>query len=70
MRDERLQRLLGSAHRDFGCDAGFEVIERYAEMRLRKENVAVAFPEIAAHLENCTACREDVEGLLAVLRQT
>ena len=70
MSDERLRRLLGNARRDLGCDAGFEVLDRYAEAQLRGENVAQTFPEIVAHLENCTACREDVEGLLAALRKT
>ena len=70
MTDERLRRLLGNARRDLGCDAGFEALDRYAEARLRGNDVEEAFPEIVAHLENCAACREDVEGLLAALRQT
>ncbi len=70
MSDERLRKLLGNARRDLGCDAGFEVIERYAEALLRGEDVEESFPEIVAHLENCATCREDVEGLLAALRQT
>jgi hypothetical protein len=70
MSDERLRRLLGNARRDLGCDAGFDVLDRYAEAQLRGNDVARAFPEIVAHVENCAACREDVEGLLAVLRQT
>ena len=70
MSSERLQRLLGSGRRDLGCDAGFEVLDRYAEARLRGDDVEQAFPEIVTHLENCAACREDVEGLLAALRQT
>ncbi len=70
MSDKRLRKLLGNARRDLGCEAGFEVVHRYAEALLRGENVEQAFPEIVAHRENCTACREDVEGLLAALRQT
>ena len=70
MSDERLRRLLGNARRDLGCDAGFDVLDRYAEAQLRGDDVARAFPEIVAHLENCAACREDVEGLLAALRPT
>jgi hypothetical protein len=68
MSDERLQRLLGNALSDPGCDDAFEVAHRYAEALLRGENVAEAFPEVVVHLENCTACREDLEGLLAALR--
>jgi hypothetical protein len=70
MSHEPLRRLLGNARRDLGCDAGFDVLDRYAEARLRGDDVAQSFPEIVAHLEDCPACREDVEGLLAALRQT
>jgi len=70
MSNERLRTLLGNARRDLGCEAAFEVMGRYAEALLRGENVEQAFPEVVAHLENCTACREDVEALLAALRQT
>jgi hypothetical protein len=69
MSDERLRRLLGNTHRDPGCDEGFEVMDQYVEALLRGENVDQTFPEVFAHLENCVACREDVEGLLAILRR-
>lgn len=69
MSDERLRKLLGNARRDLGCDAGFEVIHRYAEALLCGDNVEQMFPEVVAHLENCTACREDVDGLLAAIRR-
>ncbi len=70
MSNERPRRLLGNARRDSGCDAGFAVMDRYVEAALRGENVERVFPEVVAHLENCTACREDVEGLLAAIRHT
>ncbi len=70
MSDERLRRLLGNARRDLGCDAGFAVMDQYAEALVRGENVEQAFPGLVDHLENCPACCEDVEGLLAALRQT
>ena len=70
MNDERLRRLLGNARRDLDCDVGFKVLDQYADARLRGDDVELEFPEIVAHLENCTACREDVEGLLAAFRQT
>ena len=70
MSDERLRRLLGNARRDLGCEAAFEVMDRYAEALLHGEDVEQAFPEVVSHLENCAACREDVEGLLAALRRT
>jgi hypothetical protein len=31
--------------------------------------VSDRFAEFLTHMHNCTACREDMEGLLAMLRQ-
>jgi hypothetical protein len=69
MKDDLRHRVLGSPSRDSGCEAGFEVLDQYAEALLRGEDVSRLFPEIAAHVTGCHACREDTEGLIAWLRQ-
>lgn len=67
---EALQiRLMGSGSRDAGCEAGFEVLDQYAEAVVRGADVARLFPEVVAHLASCAACREDTEGLVSILRQ-
>ena len=68
MSDELLNRLLGRGERDPGCEACFEVLDQYAEAVLRGEDAARLFPQVAAHLAGCPACREDTEGMLAALR--
>ena len=68
MSDDLRNRLLGSGHRDAGCDAGFEVLDQFAEAVLRGEDVARLFPGVVAHLVGCVACKEDTEGLIASLR--
>ncbi|HEX6307463.1 MAG TPA: hypothetical protein VFZ69_04705 [Longimicrobiales bacterium] len=62
-----LDVLLGRPGRDPGCEAAFEQLDRYCEAVLRGADAASEFPEVALHLRNCIACREDTEGLLAVL---
>ena len=64
-----LEKLLGSADRDPGCDAGLDVIDVYCEAVVRGAPIADRFTEFLTHLSNCTACREDTESLLAVLRE-
>jgi hypothetical protein len=59
--------LLGAKAPDPGCEACFEVLDRYAEALLAGRQVEELFPEVVAHLESCVACREDTEGLLAAL---
>ena len=68
MTDDRLRGWLGNAHRDPGCEAGFRVLDQYVDALLRGEDVRTGFPDVIAHLENCAACREDTEGLIAALR--
>ncbi len=63
-----LKGLLGTDSPDPGCEVCFEVLDQYTEAVLRGEDVASRFPEIVTHLEQCDACREDTEGLLAALR--
>jgi len=68
MKDDLRAQLLGSGHRDSGCEAGFEALAQFVEAVMRAEDVARLFPDVVAHLAGCAACREDTEGLLAVLR--
>jgi hypothetical protein len=69
MTDDPLERLLGRADRDPGCEAAFEQFDRYCEAVRRGRDAAREFPEFAAHIWNCAACREDTEGLVAALEQ-
>lgn len=68
MTDKSLQALLGNAAADPGCDGAFELLDQYAEAYLRGDDVARLFPGFVTHLQNCVACREDAEGLIALLR--
>jgi hypothetical protein len=63
-----LTRLLGTADDDFGCERGMEVIAEYVELELAGRNADELFPSLAAHLRNCSACAEDYEGLVALVR--
>jgi hypothetical protein len=68
VKGERLKRWLGNTAGDPGCEACFEAFDQYADALLRGEAGAKRFAEVVTHLENCAACREDAEGLLAILR--
>lgn len=69
MTPDPLERLLGNADRDCGCEAAFDQFDRFCDAALDGRDVAREFPEIVTHISNCAACREDTEGLLAALRQ-
>jgi hypothetical protein len=63
-----LTRLLGTAGQDSGCDGGMAVIAEYVELELAGGDAEHLFPGLAAHLRNCSACAEDYEGLVALVR--
>jgi len=64
-----LQKLLGTSDPDRGCDESGALMDEYCEAVFRGEGFSVHFAEFRAHIANCTACREDTESLLALLRE-
>lgn len=50
------------------CDEVLAVLDQVAEAALRGEEVARLMPLIQHHLETCSDCREELEGLLRILR--
>ena len=67
MTESDLQKLLGSADPDPGCEHSGELMDAYCELVSRGEPLTADFAGFLTHLANCTACHEDTEGLLAVL---
>lgn len=67
MIESDLRKLLGSADPDPGCDHSGELMDAYCELVSRGEPLTAEFAGFLTHLVNCAACREDTEGLLAVL---
>ena len=63
-----LEKLLGTNEPDPGCDEAGELMDAYCEAVARGEKVSAQFDAFVAHMRNCDACREDMEGLLAALR--
>ena len=58
-----MQRLLGPAEAEIGCDACFDELDRYVDLQLLGHDADAAVPGMRAHLDGCPACREDHESL-------
>jgi hypothetical protein len=69
MTHDPLEPLLGRPDPDPGCMGAFEQLDRYCDAVLRGRDVAREFPDFVTHIRNCADCREDTEGLLAVIEQ-
>ena len=68
MNDDLKDRLLGRGPLDQGCEAGMAIVDMFVEAVLRGDDADRMFPEMAAHMSGCAACREDIEGLIEALR--
>jgi hypothetical protein len=69
---DRLGRFLATDPRDVGCDGAMAVMHLYAELLAAggdDTDAVKQHPGVAAHLAACEACAEDVDGLLAAVRQ-
>jgi hypothetical protein len=64
----RLDDFVRTSPVDPGCSVCRRDIDVYAELTLSGGAPARRLPGVAAHLESCADCREDAEGLLAMLR--
>ena len=48
----------------------FDSLDRYVELELEGADADAVIPGLRAHLQGCSACREDHDSLLAYLRRT
>ena len=64
-----IDTLLGDPQTDPGCDEVMSRLAVWAEQTHAGLDAAANLPALATHLQNCAACREDAEGLVAILRR-
>ena len=65
--EQALDRVLGPAGPEVGCDECFDRIDHYVELEVAGHDVDAALPGLRAHLEGCPACREEHESLRALV---
>jgi hypothetical protein len=64
---QALDRLLGPAGPEVGCDECFAELDRYVEFELGGTDADLVMPGLRAHLDGCSACREEHESLRALV---
>ena len=65
-----VQRLLGPAEAEIGCDTCFDELDRYVDLQLRGHDADAIIPGMRAHLAGCPACQEDQQSLHSLARDT
>jgi hypothetical protein len=66
---QALERLVGPAAPEVGCDECFARLDAYVELEVAEADPDAAVPGLRAHLDGCPACREEHESLLALVRE-
>jgi hypothetical protein len=64
---DSLRSFLRTDPADAGCAETFRLLDVYVERELARGDARLAFPGVAAHLDVCGPCIEDVRGLLAAV---
>lgn len=62
------ERLMGPEGPEVTCDVCFDVLDVYVEHELAGTDAGTEMPAMRAHLTGCSACRDDYESLLDLLR--
>jgi hypothetical protein len=66
---ELLRRLLGTPGPELTCDQCFELLDEYVELELGDAAADQAIPGMRAHLHGCSACSEEHDSLLALVKR-
>jgi hypothetical protein len=66
---ELLRRLLGAPGPELTCDQCFELLDEYVELELDGAAADQAIPGMRAHLHGCSACSEEHDSLLALVKR-
>lgn len=62
-----LQKLAMTNDNEFGCDEAHLLVDQFAEMKLRGDDVESLMPMVKHHLDMCRDCFEEYDALIAAL---
>jgi hypothetical protein len=66
---ELVGRLLGPPGPELSCDECFDRLDEYVELELGDAAADQAVPGMQAHLHGCSACNEEHDSLLALVKR-
>ena len=66
---ELVRRLLGAPGAELTCDVCFDLLDEYVELEVAEAAPDEAIPGMRAHLVGCSACREEHDSLLALVKR-
>ncbi len=63
-----LHMIVNTRETEYSCDQVYELLDQYAEMVARGEDVSRLMPLVKHHIEMCQDCREELEALLRIMQ--
>lgn len=63
-----VESLRNTLEDELDCQQVYEVIDVYAEMAMRGEDVSEVLPMVKHHLEMCKDCMEEYDALMRILK--
>ncbi len=68
MMQKVLTMLSDTQEKELTCDDVFAILDQFAELAERGENVAQLMPLVQQHLDMCPDCREEYKVLESILQ--
>ena len=65
----KLDEILRAPDGDAGCAAGAKILDAYVELELAGEDPVRVYPGTAIHLDSCSGCGAEHDGLLEAARR-
>ena len=63
-----LRNIYETQDEEISCTECFDLVSHYVELEISGENAVVKMPQLKHHLDQCKACRDEYEILLAIAR--
>ena len=67
MMESLINKLAITEEREISCDDVHEILDQFAELEMRGEDVAQLLPLVQKHLDLCPDCQEEHEVLIQAL---
>lgn len=58
-----LKNVYETRENEISCSECFDLVSRYVELEIAREDAAGKMPEVRHHLNQCRACRDEYEAL-------
>ena len=63
-----LKNIYETQDKEISCTECFDLVSHFVELEISGENAVAKMPQLKQHLDQCRACRDEYQILLALAR--